>query len=87
MDCQSCNKEAINLHLNASFTALNLMKIEDRKTKGTQCKTVISITSWKRRKLNQHMMQRLFSELEINLNDKKVRQVYDNMSNFGVIAA
>ncbi len=45
MDCQSCNEEAINFQLNASFTALNLMKIEDRKTKGTQGETVISIAS------------------------------------------
>ena len=87
MDCQSCNKDAIDMHLNASFTALNLMKIEDKQAKDTQSETVISIASWKRRKLNQYMMNRLFDKLEIDLNDKKVRQVYDDMSNFGVIAS
>ena len=87
MDCQSTKKESINTHLNASFTALNLMKIEDRQSKNTQSETVISITSWKRRKFNEHLMQRVFSKLEISLSDEKVRQAYDEMRNYGVIAA
>ena len=35
MDCQSCKKESINTHINASFSTSNLMKIEDRRSKKT----------------------------------------------------
>ena len=87
MDCQSTKKESIKTHLNASFTALNLMKIEDRKSKNTQSETVISIASWKRRKFNEHLMQKVFSKLEISLTDEKVKRAYDEMRNYGVIAA
>ncbi len=87
MDCQSCKKEAINTHLNASFTTLNLMKIENRKSQNTQGETVISIASWKRRKLNQAMMLRLFEDLGIDQSSQKVKKVFDRMSDFGVIAA
>jgi hypothetical protein len=62
------------------------MKIEDRKSKATHGETVISIASWKRRKLNQAMMRRLFQDLGVG-SSEKVRQVFTRMSNFGVIAA
>ncbi len=29
MDCQSCRKECIHTQINASFTALNALKLED----------------------------------------------------------
>ena len=67
MDCQSRRKEAIHTHVNASFSALNLLKLEDRRdkgTKGTDEETVISIASWKRRKFNQHLMCRVFDNFD-----------------------
>ena len=64
--CQSPRKEAIHMQVNASLTALNLLKIEDRKEKQTSEVTVISITSWKRRKFNRHLMCRLFDELGLD---------------------
>ncbi len=45
MDCQARCKEAIHTHINASLTALNLIKLEDRRNKGTNRPTVISIAS------------------------------------------
>jgi hypothetical protein len=85
--CQSRNKKATNIHLNSSLVALNLLKIEDRLKKQTEDETVISIATWKRRKFNQNMMIRLFDELGLSLKDKKVSQVYDDMSDYGAIAA
>ena len=85
--CQSRRKAAIHTHLNASLVALNLLKLEDRQAKKVAGVTVISIASWKRRKFNQHMMKRLFEELGLSLKSKKVAQVYDQMSDYGAIAA
>ncbi len=83
--CQSTRKEAINFHINASLTALNLLKIKDKKVKQTNEKTVISIASWKRRKFNQPLMDRLFDELELDLRCRKVAGVYERYSAYGAI--
>ncbi|WP_373565853.1 transposase [Microbulbifer okhotskensis] len=81
--CQSTRKEAINLHVNASMTALNLLKIEDRNAKQTDEATVISIASWKRRKFNQHLMDRLFDELDLDLSCGKVARIYERYRDYG----
>ena len=85
--CQSRKKEAIHTHVNASLSALNILKAEDRQAKQSDDQTVISIASWKRREFNQHFMERLFSELGLSLKSEKVAQVYKDLSNYGVIAA
>ena len=87
MDCQARNSKSINNHLNTSFCALNLMKLEDRLKKKTDDKTVISIASWKRRKFNQQYMKTLFSCLGLDLSSKKVFQAFSQFSAYGEIAA
>ena len=86
-DCQSCRKEAIHTQINASCSALNLLKLEDRKSKGSKRQTIISIASWKRLKFNQHLMCRVFEGLGLPLNDEKVLDTYDQLSSYGTIAA
>lgn len=85
--CQSRSKKAIHTQINASLTALNLIKLQDKWKKNTDKKTVISIASWKRRKLNQHLMKTLFQELDLDMKDQKVMDVYKQFSNYGTIAA
>lgn len=55
------------MQVNALLMALNLLKIEDRIDKLTIKPSVISIASWKRRKFNQHLMDRLFDALGLDL--------------------
>ena len=86
-DCQARNREAIEFHLNASCSALNAMKLEDRKKKDVNTPTVISISSIKREKYNQHLLQRLFDKLEISLTNQKVRDAFSYFSKYGAIAA
>ncbi|MCO1336951.1 hypothetical protein MO867_21725, partial [Microbulbifer sp. OS29] len=66
---------------------LNLLKIEDRNAKQTDEATVISIASWKRRKFNQHLMDRLFDELDLDQGCEKVARIYEPYSDYGAIAA
>ncbi len=87
MDCQSCRKESIHTQINASFSALNALKLEDLKEKNTDDETVISIASWKRRKFNQHLMCRVFEKLELPLSNEKVMDAYQELSSYGAIAA
>lgn len=85
--CQSTRKEATNMQVNASLTALNLLKFEDREEKNTGDKSVISIASWKRRKFNQHLMCRVFNELGLDMNCKKISKIYRHYSHYGAISA
>lgn len=85
--CQSLRKEAINMQVNASLTALNLLKVEDRKEKSTSEVSVISIASWKRKKFTQHLMARLFDALGLEVSCKKVSMGYEQYSDYGAIAS
>ena len=87
MDCQARSKEAIHTHINASLTALNLLKLQDRRDKKTDCQTVISIASWRRKKFNENLMERLFDRLELDRKCEKIARVYAEFRNYGAIAA
>jgi hypothetical protein len=87
MDCQARNKKAIQTHINASLSALNLLKLEDRRQKQTHQETVISIASWKRKKFNQHLMLRLFEQLGLSRDCEKTTRAYEKFSDYGAIAA
>jgi IS4 transposase len=84
---QTCKKEAINIHINASFTTLNLLKLIDLSKKDMQHKQVISIASWKRRIFNNHLLCRVFSILGIPINDKKIHEVFHKLRDYGCIAS
>jgi hypothetical protein len=86
-DCQARKAIAQHNAANASLTALNLLKLEDRRAADTSEKTVISIESWKRRKANQQLMNLIFDTLEIDRTNKKVARAYEEFSNLGCIAA
>ena len=86
-NCQSCRKEAVNMHINTSLTTLNLLKVEDRIYKNSDDQTVISIASWKRRKYNQHFMKIFLSNLDLSVKSEKIAEAYEASSNYGIIAA
>jgi len=85
-DCQSTNAKSIHTHLNSSFTALNLIKLEDRMTSGVDTQKIISIASWKRLKFNQRYMKLLFCHLGLELKQQKILCVFKKFSNYGVIS-
>ena len=85
-DCQSTNAKSIHTHLNSSFTALNLIKLEDRMTSGVETQKIISIASWKRLKFNQRYMKILFCHLGLELKAEKILYVFNTFSNYGVIS-
>ena len=86
-DCQALSSETIQTHINASLTALNWMKFEDRRKQGSDSSNVISIASWKRRKFNQSLMRNIFDKLGLSPTCQKIRSVYEEYSNYGAVAA
>jgi hypothetical protein len=77
----------IEFHVNASMTALNFLKFEDRLTAQEDADHVISINSWKTRKFNEHQLERISSTLGLDLSEIKIHPEYENLVNYGTIAA
>jgi len=93
-DFQVCSQRKIAFHVNVSMTALNFLKREDRLTtqetsNASQERTdhVISISSWKTRKFNEHQVEGIISTLGLDLSSLKIHPEYENLINYGAIAA
>ena len=82
-DCQARSEQALYNHFNASFTALNLLKWQDRQM--SPQRTPISIASWKRRCFNVLFMERIFSNSAFDLSFIKSTPAYHDLCNFGEI--
>jgi hypothetical protein len=87
VDFQTRAEERIAFHVNASMTALNFLKLEDRQQCHDDDKHVISIASWKIRKFNEHQLERIISTLGLDLSCIKLHPHYEDLINYGAIAA
>lgn len=86
-DCQARCKESLHFHFNASMTALNLIKMEDRQFAEDSKDRVISVASWKIRKFNEHFLEQFSTMLELDLSLIKSNPQYNELLNYGAIAA
>ncbi|RCV90730.1 transposase [Vreelandella rituensis] len=85
-DCQARKEQALHFHFNASMTALNLLKLEDRQHQPSG-QRVISIARWRTRKAKAHLLERFSSYLGLDFNDIKSRPDFDEMCHYGAIAS
>jgi hypothetical protein len=86
-DCQSRNKESLHFHFNASFTALNLVKIQDQLDyQNREKKRPFSMASYKVRYHNETMIGIFFSKLSFDLTSFKLNPLYQEVLNYGVIS-
>jgi hypothetical protein len=83
--CQARCKQSLAFHFNASMTALNLIKIQDRKLSQESKGHVISVLSWKIRKFNEHLVHRISSMLGLDLTLIKFNPEYEKVLNYGTI--
>jgi hypothetical protein len=86
-DFQTRSETRIAFHVNASLTALNFLKLEDRQQAPEHDDHVISIASWKVRKFNEHQLARIISTLGFDLSSIKLSPHYEDLINNGTIAA
>jgi hypothetical protein len=86
-DFQTRSEERIAFHVNASMTALNFLKLEDRMMAQEDTPHVISINSWKTRKFNAHQLERIISTLGLDLSGIQLHPHYEDLINYGTIAA
>ena len=85
-DCQARCRQALHFHFNAAMTSLNLLKLEDRQPAPDFERRVISIATWKIRKANAHLLERLSSWLGLEFSSIKSRPNFDSLCNYGAIA-
>lgn len=84
-DCQSCNAEKLDFHFNASLTALNLAKADLLQQHSSEDPLSFSIASYKRRALNEHLLERFISKLALDPTLIKSNPAYDAMCAYGLI--
>lgn len=85
-DCQSRNKESLHFHFNASFTALNLVKIKDQLDQMESEKNKpFSMLSHKIRYYNENLIGRFFSRLAPGVTLIKSSPIFKEMLNYGAI--
>lgn len=85
-DCQARSGKALNFHFNATMTALNLIKLEDREHR-TGNNNVISVASWKIRKANAHLLERFSAYLGLDFNEIKSHPAFEAACHYGAIAS
>jgi IS4 transposase len=86
-DCQARDVRKLDFHFNASFTALNLAKLEVAQANAGQQPLVFSMASLKRRALNDHLLDRFISKLALSPTAIKSHPNYESLRSYGIIAA
>jgi hypothetical protein len=86
-DCQSRNDLSLNFHFNASFMALNLAKRAARLQQSDTESFIFSMNNVKRRALNEHLLETFIAQLDLSPTLIKSHPNYQNLRNYGVIAA
>lgn len=77
----------LEFHFNASFTALNLAKVEALQRHPDNGEFVFSMATVKRRALNEHLLNRFISNLDLSPSAIKSHPNYEKLRSYGTIAA
>lgn len=86
-DCQARDGLKLEFHFNASFTALNLAKVEALQQHQKDTPLIFSMASVKRRALNEHLLNRFIFNLDLSPSLIKSHPNYEKLRNYGLIAA
>ena len=87
VDCQARNSLKLEFHFNASFTALNLAKVQAVQQHQTGAPLIFSMASIKRRALNSHLLDRFIFNLDLSPSVIKSHPNYEKLRSYGIIAA
>ncbi|MBE7385886.1 MAG: hypothetical protein F6J95_031420 [Leptolyngbya sp. SIO1E4] len=85
-DCQARSPEAIDTHVNASLMALNLAKVALQEGQATESLS-FSFASFKRRALNEHLLDLFIEQFELEPTLIKSHVNYQKLLDYGTMAA
>lgn len=86
-DCQSRNEQKLDFHFNAALTALNLAKWEAYQQHNSNEPFVFSFASYKRRKLNHHLLERFILNLGLDETLIKSHPNYQSLCDYGALVS
>lgn len=86
-DCQARDVKKLDFHFNACLSALNLAKLDAQRQHIGNEAFVFSMASIKRRALNDHLLDTFIAKLDLEPTLIKSHPNYQNLRDYGVIAA
>lgn len=86
-DCQARDEQKLDFHFNAALTALNLAKAEQYQQRNPWEPFVFSMASYKRRKLNQHLLEAFIHNLDLDETLIKSHPNYSSLCEYGVLVS
>jgi hypothetical protein len=86
-DAQTRTSRRLHFHFNAALTTLNIARIEQRQAQPDDQPMVYSMASVKARYFNERFLQCIFSKCGWNLNRLKKLPLYQELREYGRIAA
>ena len=90
-DCQARDKDKLHFHINASISALNVAKVhslqQHRATPQAQHPFVFSMASYKRRALNEYLLQQFIAMLDLDPTLIKLHPNFQKLCSIGLIAS
>lgn len=84
-DCQARDAQKLDFQFNAALSALNVAKWEQYQQRNPELPFVFSMASYKRRKLNHHLLERFITNLELDETLIKAHPRYQELCNYGVM--
>ncbi len=84
-DCQARDAQKLDFQFNAALSALNIAKWEQYQQRNPQVPFVFSMASYKRRKLNQHLLERFIANLDLDETLIKAHPRYQALCNYGIM--
>jgi len=84
-DCQARAAAPLHFHFNASFTALNLAKLDAQRTFGWTGGQPLSIATQKRVYFNEHFLQQVFLAFNLDADALKNTPTYQQLRTYGAI--
>ncbi len=85
-DCQARSQESLDFHFNASLTALNLAKVDAYLSFDYDADTPFSVVTQKMVYFNEHLLEKVFSILDLDLSLIKCNPDIDALRTYGAIA-
>lgn len=86
-DCQARSEQKLDFHFNATLTALNLAKWDAYQQREPNEPFVFSMASYKRRKLNHHLLERFIRNLDLDETLIKSHPEYQNLCDYGSLVS
>jgi hypothetical protein len=84
--CQARRQESLDFHFNASLSALNLAKVDAYLSFDYDPDTPFSMATQKMVYFNEHLLQKVFSILDLDLSLIKCNPQFETLRTYGAIA-